>query len=105
STIFILSTHKATARICRTSSRPMTILLIVIAHFSIFFALLWIGEHLIGLINLLKSLFRGSITGVHIWMILACQLAMCLAYLFLALILAVAPTFLLVFIVTSSSHL
>src|SRR5207237_7605523 len=90
---------------CSRSARPLTILLVVAAHLIIFFALLRIREHLIGLVDLLESVFSRFVVRIDIWMILARQFAICLSNLFLTCILIDPKDFVIVFIFASHRHI
>jgi len=66
----------------------MSVLLIISAHFIILFALLRVGKHLIGFVNLLELLLCCFIAWVNVGVMFACQLAICLPNLFLVGILS-----------------
>src|SRR5579859_784909 len=84
-----------------SSTRPGSILLVIVPHLVIFFALLGIGEHLIGFIDLFELLLRCGIAWVYIGVKLPCELAIRLLNLLLVRVLVHAEDLIVVFIVNS----
>ncbi len=68
-----------------TASRalPLVVLLPVSPQLVVLCALLWVREHLVGLVDLLELLLGRLVVGIHVGMVLAGQLAVGLAHLVL----------------------